>query len=199
MVWSSSIGSGSDADLWSVAGLLGGGDGGGGLDLSGATSGLSGTPNLSIPPAASTPAAAANLPVPPIPPTVTPGAPGTSDMPSIATPGSDLDPTHYADPNATIPSATPGSGKPANPADDTQPVTARIADALGKLSKASDTSHNPAPVQAGLGLHPASPQSSAFRGQNTLTNLMQLLMQRQQQYGPPGSAVAGGGRGLLGV
>jgi hypothetical protein len=114
-------------------------------------------------------------------------------------PGSDVNPNLYSDPNATVPSATPGSGKPANPADDTQPVTARIADALGKLSKASDTSHNPAPVQAGLGLHPASPQSSAFRGQNTLTNLMQLLMQRQQQYGPPGSSVAGGGRGLLGV
>jgi hypothetical protein len=126
--------------------------------------------------------------------------PGTGAAPGAPGAPQDVNPNLYNDPNATVPSAKPGSGVPDVPVvgGGGKPVTQKLADALGKLSAATAVKSNPAPVQANLGLRAQGPQSSAFRGQSTLSNLVQLLMQRQQQYGPPGTS-SGGGRGLLGV
>jgi hypothetical protein len=81
-----------------------------------------------------------------------------------------------------------------------KPLTEKVASALSTLGAAMNkgNEHNPAPVQANLGLRAQGPQSSAFRGENTLSSLMQLLQQRAMRYGPPGSST-GGGRGLLGM
>jgi hypothetical protein len=78
--------------------------------------------------------------------------------------------------------------------------TQKAADALLKLGEAAKgaDAHNLAPVQARLDLSPRSAQSQAFRGQSSLGSLVQALLQRQAQYGPPGSG-GGGGRGLLGM
>jgi hypothetical protein len=77
--------------------------------------------------------------------------------------------------------------------------TQKAADALLTLGKATaqDQQHSPTPVQARLDLSPRSAQSQAFRGQSSLGSLVQALLQRQAQYGPPGTGGGGGGRGGL--
>jgi hypothetical protein len=94
----------------------------------------------------------------------------------------------------------PAPGTPGNP--DPKPWTQKAADALLKLGAAGakGQEHNPAPVQARLDLAPRSAQSQAFRGQSSLGSLVQALLQRQAQYGPPGTGGGGGGGrgGLLG-
>jgi hypothetical protein len=83
--------------------------------------------------------------------------------------------------------------------DPPKPWTQKAADALLTLGKATaqGQQHNLAPVQARLDLAPRSAQSQAFRGQSSLGSLVQALLQRQAQYGPPGTGGGGGGRGGL--
>jgi hypothetical protein len=182
-----------DEDLSNLGGGLGfGGSGdGGGMGLSSATSSPGSDFSITNPAGNAAPGAgdqwdlSGGSAAPGVPgaPATTPGDPMAAINAGISASGSQM--------------SLPGSSPDTRGA---KPVTARLADALNKLGAATKGEHNPAPVQANLGLRAPSVQSAAYRGQNGLTNLVQLLMQRAQMYGPPsGGPSGGGGRGLLGM
>jgi hypothetical protein len=122
--------------------------------------------------------------------------------PLTADPRADPNAPAFGDPfgGNTIDANAPAGGWGAGSGSGTgKPWTQKAADALLTLGKATAQQHNAAPVQARLDLAPRSAQSQAFRGQSSLGSLVQALLQRQAQYGPPGTGGGGGGRGLLGM